>query len=585
MDISKLVGQEVAWLAQQEAGALQGLLGVYQNTFLEIEAKLKANPKDTYSTRHLKAVHSQIGAVFEEMRTKHSNLLGNKVKYVFRYQIPRDRDAWAKLEKTFGDPKMAKQFADFKAVIPARSMKHLVTVQDIAIKGFSDELAAKTRAAVAQSMALGEGTAQTIRRLKAIECIPQHQNRLHLIARMEVARASNLAKIEHVEQLQKEFPDREYWLMVKDHVVKEKKTRNHWFSWAISGTVRNVTKGESFEIHTAQMNDAKVSYKAITGKKASDNGLLWQSFALGRRGKAVPAHFWDRAVLVPWDPAWNGATFGDAKHPQGPTKPKPKSVAEENLPQPPLPMPEAARAQEQPEPVPEKKPARQRIRDRNLAQLVFEQPDQPKNYDPIVFEDDMTDFLKAFQKKSPTGFQRPVHKSLWKFEEEILDEPLEHMCIFDELGKVPFKLTGQYNQVQLDWHVVAPYRNLRLSHNHPEPILFSAMDIISAALSNMKELRVVFRFEGDKYLGSIERQGKYWRKKNDDMWDKGWRWTMDDISYFDRLCFDYEQDKLAELRASGVSAVQASFEASHYAIEQACKKLGVTYRLIRQPSL
>lgn len=146
--------------------------------------------------------------------------------------------------------------------------------------------------------------------------LPLRKSRLHLISRMENARAGNEAKSETLRQVSKEFKVN-LWQMFKDHVERSTKTRNHWISWALSGTVRNVTKGEYFEIHNAQLSATKAEYRTITGRDAKDSGILLSKFSKGLRTKGGVAHFWERGVIVPWRPKW-GNQFGQVKHPQGP---------------------------------------------------------------------------------------------------------------------------------------------------------------------------------------------------------------------------------------------------------------------------
>jgi len=321
MDIKELVSQEAAWLANQEARTVNKMMRVYQDSFLELEGKLKAlEGKNTYSARHMRLVHAQLGAVMETMREKHGDLLGAQVRRVFNQQIPRDKKAWQKLEQAFGDPKTASQYADFKPIIPQQTIKALVNTQNIAISGFNQLQQKQIRSIIAQSVSQGEGVKQTMRRLGQFKGQAKNKNHLHLIVRMETARASNQGKVELIKQMQLEFPKKEFWLMVKDLVDKTNKTRNHWLSWALSGTVRNVTKKEYYEVHTAALNAAKAEYKTITGRKASNSGILMKHFELGLRTKSIPAHFGDRGVEVGWSPDWSGKAFGEAKHPQGEPK-------------------------------------------------------------------------------------------------------------------------------------------------------------------------------------------------------------------------------------------------------------------------
>lgn len=318
--IDRIVNQEVAWLAKQEAPVANAMVKTYQDAFQEIETKLASIKNfNSYSAKQLRASQAQFAAIIENMQQNHSQLLGPHVKEIYKTKLASQVKTWANLEATFGDPGVAKQFADIKPTINQRAVRSLLTVQNVSIKGFSSDLQREVRNRIALGHAKGETIDQIVRRLRQVPNLPQcSPNRLRLIVRMETARATNKAKVDHIKELQREFPDRQYWLMVKDSLSRTPKTRNHWFSFAIHGCVRNVTKGEWYEVSTAMMNAAKSEYKGITGRKPSDNGVLWKPGGSGRRGKGLPAHFWDRGVEVPWDPAWQGAAFGQVKHPQGP---------------------------------------------------------------------------------------------------------------------------------------------------------------------------------------------------------------------------------------------------------------------------
>src|SRR5690606_25644647 len=135
-----------------------------------------------------------------------------------------------------------------------------------------------------------------------------------------------------------------------------------------------------------------------TGRKASDNGVLWKPGGAGRKGKGLPAHFWDRGVEVPWDPSWSGSAFGEVKHPQGPIiihvkplPPEPKALP---------PAPDPTPAPEMPAQIEKPKlSAKERVRKRKIEQIAFKQPGDPLKYKPLDYEPDFPDYILKYQKK------------------------------------------------------------------------------------------------------------------------------------------------------------------------------------------
>jgi hypothetical protein len=592
MDIARLVRDEVRWLARQEAPVADKLVATYQQSFLEIEQKLKSikNPSG-YTANQLRATQAQLGAIIETMHTQHSQLLGAHVKAIYKQQLPREGQAWATLEQTFGDPKLAKQFANITPAINQRAVRSLVTTQNISIKGFTADLQREVRSVLAIAHTRGETTDQMVARLKRIQGLPScSPHRLRLIARMETARASNKAKIDHIKELQREFPHKEYWLMVKDAVDRSKTTRNHWLSWAISGTVRNVTKGEWFEVDTETLNATKAEYKRITGKKASDKGVLWKPGGVGRRGKTIPAHFWDRGVLVPWDPAWQGVAFGAFKHPQGPIiieepEPEPARPAD---PTPDAPVPptlepaEPARAQNELLP-PGRPSARERLRARRLEQLVFEQKRAGIDFEALEFDEDFPAFLAQYQLKGGP-LTRPGRATPWAFERQFAGLPHERAEIFTDAGKVLYSKDGTYNSLPFEWDELKPFRNQRFTHYHPEPLGFSDMDLINAIVCNFKELRVICPHQGEHVLFSIERRGGSWGKRGDD-WSAGWRWTPADLVTLHDTYNSALLEQKEALAHTGLDPATLGLDATHYAVSQVCRLLNVRYRKTRLTDL
>ncbi len=319
MDITQIVRKEAAWLAQQEGPLARELLDIYRAVFAEIGQRLKALEPGAYTQNQLNAIMAQLRPLLQEGAERVSSTLGDGVAQVYREAVPREVNSWALLEQAFGDPAIAQQFAAFQPVIPQRAIAALVTTQDIVIKSFAGELERQARRVIGQSLTLGEGVEKGARRLAKLPGAPKNKARVRLVVRMEMARATQEAKGQAIEQLNEQFPELEFWQIVKDRLDKTKKTRNHWLSWAISGTVRNVTQKEFFEVTEDRLAKARADYKRITGRNAYNHGILWEKTPTGRRGRRIPAHYNDRAVLLAWRPAWgSGNGFGRILHPQGP---------------------------------------------------------------------------------------------------------------------------------------------------------------------------------------------------------------------------------------------------------------------------
>lgn len=319
MDIADIVRKEAAWLARQEGPLARELLDIYRDVFAEIGERLKGLDTSVYTRNHLNAIMAQLRPLIQAGADSVSARLGEGVAQVYRDAVPREVNSWAMLERAFGDAGLAQQFAAFQPVIPQRAIAALVSTQDVAIKSFAGELTKQARRTIGQSLALGEGVEKAARRLAKLPGAPKNKARVRLVARMEMARATQEAKGAAIEQLNEQFPELEFWQLVKDKLDKSKRTRNHWFSWAISGTVRNVTQKEFFEVTEDRMAKARANYKRVTGRNAYNHGILWEKTPTGRRGRRVPAHYNDRAVLLAWRPAWGSEYgFGPILHPQGP---------------------------------------------------------------------------------------------------------------------------------------------------------------------------------------------------------------------------------------------------------------------------
>lgn len=314
--IDRIVDQEAAWLARQEGQVLTDMLDVYKGTLAEIKATIGELEPFSYSHNQARAIESQLEAMVASMGRRQSEMLGDSVSRTYKRALRREVKTLARMEHTYGDAFMAQQFRGFKPIVPQRTIKKLLITQDIAIRGLTDAVTRDVRKlGIARSLTKGEGTFKTVARLKKLD-IPLRESRLHLIARMENARAGNEAKTETLKQMSKEH-SLDLWQMFRDHVERSAKTRNHWISWALSGTVRNVAKKEYFEVHLGELSKQRAAYKAITGEDATDSGILMEEFPQGLRTKGGVAHFWERGVIIPWRPKWGGE-FGQIKHPQGP---------------------------------------------------------------------------------------------------------------------------------------------------------------------------------------------------------------------------------------------------------------------------
>lgn len=309
----RLVEKEQAWLAHQEKAVQAQLLQVYRDTFETIQGQLEAIPEDSYTRRHLQVIEAQLRVLLRESSRQQSRILGAGLQRIYEARLPAEQRVWTHLEDLFGNPAIAEQFRNIKPLINQRSVKALLMTQDTVIKNFNGDLTKKVKGAIASSMIQGHGIAKTVARLKEVEELQGHAPRLKLIARMETARANNQAKSDFIHQVNKAHPELDLWQIARDRVDKSKKTRNHWFSWALDRTVRNVSLDDYFEVHNLELGLARQNYSQITGRKASDSSVFFESFDLGRRGKTLPAHFGDRGVVLAWRPSWG---LVDVKYPQ-----------------------------------------------------------------------------------------------------------------------------------------------------------------------------------------------------------------------------------------------------------------------------
>lgn len=324
--ITRIIEQESAWLAQQEGAVRAELLGLYKETFSEIRARIQSMKGSKYDLRQLRAQEAQLAVLIQEMGKSQGRKLGSGVQAVYEKRLKKEGQVWARLEQTFGDPKIADQFQNFLPVPNQQSIKALILTQEISIKGLTDDLTRETRRKIGKSMLQGEGTEVTLKRLAHLEEHGLGPGRIKLIARMEPARAVNEAKSDFIEQVNKENEGLEMWQMIRERVDHSSETRNHWMSWAIDGTVRNVTAKELFQVTSADLAKARLEWSAKKKRKASESGgVIWPLGGPGREGERIPATFGGREVLLGWRPTWPVEHFGQVKHPQGPIQ-KPPAV-------------------------------------------------------------------------------------------------------------------------------------------------------------------------------------------------------------------------------------------------------------------
>lgn len=284
--------------------------------------------------------------------------------------------------------------------------------------------------------------------------------------------------------------------MVKDRVDRSKDTRNHWLSWALSGTVRNVTKGEYYEVYTAALNATKADYTAITHRKASLNGVLMKSFARGLRTKSIPAHFWDRAVEVPWSPDWKGSAFGEAKHPQGSTKPVKLK-------------PNPSEYQAPASVSPPASAARPPIASDGLADIQ-----NPEEQAPPVEQKPIPTHLIDHQIRYQDLNQH--QRDVLTFNHHEMAKPFEQrhevVMTWDDEGKRQFAGTGPYDPVIKGFNVRIPesVQGNFLSHSHPSGTSFSIEDLFEASIKNMPSLDAQGEIGKQNLLYFLERPTAGW---------------------------------------------------------------------------
>lgn len=553
MDIERFVEEEAAWLAKQEAGVRKELLSLYAETSAEMNQALRANARDSYSRRHIRATQAQLDVLIQEMGDRQVDVLGKSVQLTFERQLFREKDAWQQLEQAFGSPRAAEQFAGIKPIVPQRAVKALLTASTVSIKGFTDDMERDTRRVVGRSMLAGEGMAKTVKRLRQVKDIPKQPARLHLIGRMETARASNAGKQEFVDQVNEEFPELELWLMIKGRVDKTAETRNHWLTWAINGTVRNVTAGEYFEVHHTQMAEARAEYTATTRKKAYFHGIIWKRFELGLRSQSLPSHFNDRDVLVAWRPSW-GEMAGPVKHPQG----KIDGVKD---------MPQALRGS-----------SFQQLDPDELVTDSFSQ----------IFgdDDDLKKIFKDMQKRDSPWIPKPK-QGLHPFENDLVNITNREVGrLFDEKGTVKLESTGPSN-VQFYYDQLYDHRFHRMTHNHFNGTSFSHADIILTLLSNLREVRVISTVSNRKYLFSLARKGgRVWKSDTLKQGERGakWKWSYEDLENVYNAYIGAYNEKLIELDAAvGFNRDQRAILATDYASSVVANQLNATYIRIPLP--
>lgn len=530
MDINKLVTNEAAWLAKQEARTRQKLINLYKESFAEMEAKLKSQKRDSYSRRHTRAIAAQLDAILQETSDRQADVLGKDVQLTFEKQLFRERDAWSELEKAFGTVKAAHQFEAIQPAVTGRAVKPLLAAQQVAIKGFNSDLSKAVRNEVAKSMLAGEGMKKTTRRLKQIKDAPKNEARLHLISRMEHARASNAGKQEFIQQVNQEHPGLELWQMIKGRVDTSPKTRNHWFTWAINGTVRNVTKDEYFEVHHAAIAQAKIDYTTKTHRKASDSGILWKKFDKGRRSKKIPSHFHDRDVIVAWRPSW-GTVAGPVKHPQG--EPKKQPDFSEDI--------------------------------SDIPQIISTSPSNP---DIIIFQPD-----KKVSYNDLNQYQKEVLHHNQQQLKLPKDQRREMLNVWRKDGFPIDTAKGDVREGQqfVDFNVSDELlTDSFASHNHLSGTALSGEDFETAIQKNMNHVDAIGEFKEKYYIYEINRSGPEWPEEL-----KSIKFSQAVKQLKNQLVFD----NLNRLINLGYDRNDAEIWAADMAVREVCRAYNIEYQV------
>lgn len=303
IDVDKYVEREIKWLFKQEREVAELLLQHYAEALDEITSKIKKYDKEQFTRKRLKFIEAQLESILMTMQSQMGSALGKGMKRTYNKNIPRHLTAWALFEEAFGDQDMAEKMSMIPSIVPQKTLRNLLLTKDIPIKNFSDDLQREVRGVLGRSVILGEGVLKAAKRIEHLAQV--NKWRLNLIARMEIARSQNESNEEAIKQVAKNFPELDLWYMIRDSVDRSSDTRNHSFSWAINGLKRNAKKEKTFKIDVSIVQREFLEWKKITGRKMKKiSGVVWKKQGQYYVGKNVPAHFNDRAVIMPYRPEW-----------------------------------------------------------------------------------------------------------------------------------------------------------------------------------------------------------------------------------------------------------------------------------------
>ena len=317
MNIDDFMDAEIDWLSRRESAVLNDFLDVYQSTLLEINERLADIPGHSFTYRHLSVMERQLDRIITGLHEKQKDRLSNHAKETYAQSLEQTRNNWVGMETAFGSEEIAGRFSLIQPKIPQTAIEELIASAGPPISRISDMTASKIRRSLSQSLIMGEGIKEAAKRLEGLN-FDLEKRRLQLIARMETSRANNSARQQTVEELNRRNPGIEFWEIYRDRVDHSSKTRNHWFSWAVNNTVRNVTLKEFFEVAVSDMLRSQQQWSNTTKRKASFSGIIWVEVNGVRRGRSAPAHYNDRAVILPWRPTWRSKLKEAIKHPQSP---------------------------------------------------------------------------------------------------------------------------------------------------------------------------------------------------------------------------------------------------------------------------
>lgn len=310
----RLVEEQYQWLLSQEAATQQRMVDIYEQALNEIYAELEYLPQDSYLAARLQYMQVQMETIVTRMGAQLTTQLTGAAMNMFELQTARHLAHWVQLETTLGNPVVAAQMELITPAIPQNTVRIISESSRVSIDRLTTKVNKAIQNELTQSVTQGESIQKATRRLRKV--VPntmstpnQYRANLELIARMEIIGAEQEANSELAAQAQQQFPEMDLWQMLFESVDRQKKTRNHYISWAAHGVVRNVSRDENYWIPYADAEKAREQYIKTTKRKVKAGaGVLWRksSANIGTvyTGKNPPIHYNDRVVQMPWSPTW-----------------------------------------------------------------------------------------------------------------------------------------------------------------------------------------------------------------------------------------------------------------------------------------